>query len=395
MWVLLLLLSLKVVAASDCDFAHLNFTQFVSCLNYPSQEIPVTTDDGYILTLFRIQAKNTTIISGKPVLLLWHGLLDCADSWIDNNETMAPGLILANRGYDVWFGNSRGNKYSLGHITLTTQSLQYWNFSWMEMSEFDLPVSFQKIADLTNDKISYIGHSQGTTQLFASLANTNRNPKVYNNLRKFAALGPVTYMAGVEAHVMRKLAMHNTTVKLFERWCSLGCFGGIGPFPMALCNIFPTLCTMGVSLTMKFVVDGNPDVDNFDRKDVLEYHVPAGTSAKNILHWRQEVLSGLFEMYDYGELGNLKKYNQTTPPRYQPSLIQEEIAMFVGTEDLLADSYDATKWFGEMTNATRKDIYYYEIGHLTFLFGKRLPYMNDLLTFLQYPTPMEDNDFLA
>jgi pimeloyl-ACP methyl ester carboxylesterase len=76
----------------------------------------VQTEDGYILTLFRVQAKGTTIKVGLKPIFFQHGLLDCSDGWIINDDFRAPGLVMANKGYDVWFGNSRGNKYSRKHI---------------------------------------------------------------------------------------------------------------------------------------------------------------------------------------------------------------------------------------------------------------------------------------
>ncbi len=47
--------------------------------------------------------------------------LDCADSWILNHESVAPALVMANEGFDVWLGNSRGNKYSRAHKSLNPE----------------------------------------------------------------------------------------------------------------------------------------------------------------------------------------------------------------------------------------------------------------------------------
>ena len=69
---------------------------------------------------------------GKAPVLLQHGVFDSAYGWIMNYADNSPAFILAEQGYDVWLGNSRGNTYSRDHIELNPDqdAKDFWAFDW-------------------------------------------------------------------------------------------------------------------------------------------------------------------------------------------------------------------------------------------------------------------------
>lgn len=48
-------------------------------------------------------------ITKGPVFVL-HGVLDSADTWVLNSAEQSLAFILAEDGYEVFLGNSRGSK---------------------------------------------------------------------------------------------------------------------------------------------------------------------------------------------------------------------------------------------------------------------------------------------
>lgn len=71
-------------------------------------------------------------------------------------------MMLADEGYDVYLGNTRGNKYSTGHVKLDPSTdWEYWdNAIGFDMGKYDLPAFIEFVKEKSNvDKITYVGHS--------------------------------------------------------------------------------------------------------------------------------------------------------------------------------------------------------------------------------------------
>ncbi len=54
--------------------------------------------------------------------------MDSSFSWVQNEANQSLGFILADNGFDVWLGNTRGNIYANQHLTLDSHSTKFWDF---------------------------------------------------------------------------------------------------------------------------------------------------------------------------------------------------------------------------------------------------------------------------
>ena len=139
-----------------------------------------------------------------PAVLLQHGLTESSDTFVVNDPELSPAYKLLEAGFDVWLGNNRGNKYSRKHQTLDpdTDSKQFFDFSFEDLGKYDLPAQVDYVIKETGrPKISYIGHSQGTAQMFAALAD---NEEFYaKRINFFGALAPIARIKNIQQSVLK------------------------------------------------------------------------------------------------------------------------------------------------------------------------------------------------
>ena len=82
-------------------------------------------------------------------MFVQHGLSATAENFVENSEDKAIAFILADAGFDVWFGNSRGTYFSMAHETLDIKSKEFWDFTWVEMGRYDIPAAVDFILKKT------------------------------------------------------------------------------------------------------------------------------------------------------------------------------------------------------------------------------------------------------
>lgn len=122
---------------------------------YPFERFVIETEDGYLIQAFRISGgQNSSPLdiyrpgTSRPAIIYQHGIFDSADGLM----CLGSGSLvfkLADEGYDVWVCNSRGNRYGLNNRYLGTEDDEFWNFSFQDMAQFDLPACIEFVLRTT------------------------------------------------------------------------------------------------------------------------------------------------------------------------------------------------------------------------------------------------------
>ena len=191
----------------------------------------------------------------------------------------------------------------------------------------------------------------------------------------FVALGPVTKISHTQAGIFQFSADFYT---LLADTCSvLGIHELLGAnwFTSGISSLFCTNIPEFCELIAELFVSHNPSLDDNDRFAVYMGHEPNGTSVKSILHYAQNLKEDRFQVYadHYTDIIGRKRQTDLIPLE---NITTVPVAMFTGTEDILADLTDS-RWTRDRIGDNIVHYEEIEAGHLTFLVGKDMTYFSE------------------
>ncbi|KAL1110242.1 hypothetical protein AAG570_008319 [Ranatra chinensis] len=348
--------SLEICTYKSCRFEkNINLNKFISFqpkiikrYGYEAESHEVVTEDGYILTVHRIPSRTPE--TSKLPILLQHGLLDSSAGWIINGPNRSLAYQMADKGYDVWLGNARGNVYSKGHVSLSPSDQRFWNFSWHEMGYYDLPAVIDYLLNVTrSSSLYYVGHSMGTTMSYV-LSSTR--PEYNLKIKHLFSLAPVAFMSRATSP-LRYLAPYAKNLELVTKWFGPGEFL---PRNTLMNYILKYSCENSIFESKLcehyiFIICGyDPQQFNMKLLPVILGHSPAGASTKTLVHFAQLIQSGEFAQFDYGEEENLKIYGTKEPPKYDFKKMSLPVTLYYGQNDLLANVKDVDLLYNILPN---------------------------------------------
>lgn len=205
----------------------------------------------------------------------------------------------------------RGNTYGLKHESLNKSDEKFWDFSFDEMSDYDLTSMVDFALKATNQtQLIYIGHSQGTMISFAQLS---KNQEFASKIKLFIAMGPVAHLGAIESPMkyfgkpyffstpntnlkisfnLKALFGNSTNQQVWYKTFGKKMFLTSSEFLKWFgdkCND-PTTNKDICENILTFLCGPTQSLNN-TRMAVYLTHTPAGTSVKNMVHFAQLVMT--------------------------------------------------------------------------------------------------------
>ncbi|XP_015122354.1 lipase 3 [Diachasma alloeum] len=334
----------------------------------------VTTEDGFILSVFRILSNPSVCqqVGKRRVVFIQHGLEGAADFFIMYGPTRSLAYALSDAGYDVWLGNFRGNVYSKRHQFLLVDDARFWNFSLDDQALLDLPAMIDYVLKATGQtSLTYVSHSSSCTAALMLLSDRpNYNQKMNLNVMlapivfwKFSSRAAKVYATPfrqakkiIPSGAVHFLVRHIARRSFFERRC------------------FQSSVAFKSCFFLVDLITGQ-DHEQLDRETVTTFlnYYPAGSSLKIFYHYIQHLDSGKFRHYDYGSPErNLQYYGRIEPPDYNLKKVTTPSVILRAPNDPLSSRNDTELLISELRNSPMiyDVIKERKFNHIDFLVAK-------------------------
>ncbi|KAK1291830.1 Triacylglycerol lipase 1 [Acorus calamus] len=330
-------------------------------LGYPCFEHTVQTKDGYLLAVQHIpHGRGANRGNYGPPIFLQHGLFEGGDAWFLNSVEESLGFIFADHGFDVWVGNVRGTHWSHGHVSLSEKKREFWDWSWQELAQYDLVDMVAYVYSITNSKIFFVGHSQGTIMALAAFTQLD----IVNMIEAAALLSPISYLD----HITSRFVLRAVGMSLDKMLLRMGIHQLNFRSDFSV-EIMDSLCDGHLDCNnLLSSITGDNCCFNMSRIEFYLEYEPHPSSTKNLNHLFQMIRKGTFGMYDYGIWGNLKKYRHLHPPSFDLSKIPKSLPLWMayGGNDALADVTDVKHMLMELPSKPEL-LYLDSYGHIDFI----------------------------
>ena len=354
---------------------YLDFCDITEKKGYQCSTHYVTTEDGYILTMFNIKNKKQP---GKPVLMV-HGVYATADGFVINVNGKAPAFSLADAGYDVWLPNTRGTFHSQAHKYLDLDSKEFWSWTAIETARYDLPAVVQFVKEFTSqEQVGYIGHSLGGSMMFFVLAV---KPELEKDLSIVISLSSTLAKFKSESLLMNLI----TSDFSIETMDFLGVKQVLEKPTLFMTKFLQAFPNFAYWITWDRY-DPLLHGDSVSSLAYYSYKYSGGTSLENLRFLRRVMDSPSYELshWDFGEQKNLDIYGKPRIGKVEYSNIRAKVALLGGLYDLVVKPGDIERFARLLPQESLvfKKLNY-QHDHCSFLFSSDQKYMEDVLSLLK------------
>ncbi|BBN01336.1 lysosomal acid lipase/cholesteryl ester hydrolase [Marchantia polymorpha subsp. ruderalis] len=305
----------------------------------------------------RTRTRNADLVDRDPVLLLHHELLN-GDSWFTpaatENDTLLP-LRFLDQGFDVWIGHELATLWSHEHRWEKDTTMQaYWNLTWVQHVEHDVPKLLAYISEETGSRVHYVGVSLSAAVGAAAATNAG----VASLMKTLTLIAPAFYRGKTTSEFLQAwdpILFPSALGTSDDEWHDnrLGAFNFPREFHL------DAIPLTGPASRLRFAISG-PDFCLGLSVLSLTSGWDGVTSYKNLEHLHQGISTNTFQHFDYGSaaLNGLAYEGKTDAPTYEPNNIPSDLPMLVlyGGQDLYSPPKGALE-FMSLTKTMPQSVY--------------------------------------